>query len=398
MNLQTVTLKQQNNTLYINLPSLLDKNNAPDVLNTINASLNSNINSIVLNAEELRYITADGLDVILELKKKYSDITIDNARVGIADTLALYGFDNFININKKYRFISTEGCKIIGEGGHGTIYKISEDTILKVYKDHSPIETINNERLYAKNAFVKGIPTAIAYDVVETKQGYGIIFEIINGMTLGQYLKKYPEKLEEYSEKFSDLLYILNHTDADSALYEDFEEILLQRASNASKYISNKDVETLKRIIKSIPSGNGMIHGDYHPNNVMVDSEGELVLIDMADIARGNGFYDLGGSYLIMKMLPNIPFLGIITKNITSIPAKSCLKMWDILMHRYFKTNDEELLKKHDKQYKAFAKLRVATSMGMNTSHALFIRRIMALYTKIFVLPHAEEYIELFSD
>lgn len=397
MKTQTLTLSKQDNTLHINLPSLLDKNNAAEVLNTINANLDSSIDSIVFNAEELKCISADGLDVILELKKKYNNILVDNARVGITDTLVLYGFDHFVDINKKYRFVSTEGCKIIGEGGHGTIYKIGEDTILKVYKDHSPIETIDNERLYAKNAFVNGIPTAIAYDIVETKQGYGVIFEMINGMTLGQFLNEHPEKLDEYSIKFSDLLYTLNHTDADAALYEDFEGVLLQRAENAGKYISKKDVETLKRIIKAIPSGNGMIHGDYHPNNVMVDSEGELILIDMADIARGNGFYDLGGSYLLMKMLPKIPFLSIITKNVTSVPGKSCLKMWDILMHTYFKTNDEKVLQKYDKQYKAFAKIRIATSMGMNTSHAPIIRKFMALYTKIFVLPHAEEYIELFS-
>ena len=38
----------------------------------------------------------------------------------------------------------------------------------------------------------------IAYDVVETKQGYGVIFELINGMTLGKYLKDHPEQLEQF--------------------------------------------------------------------------------------------------------------------------------------------------------------------------------------------------------
>ena len=397
MDKQELKINKQDNILYIELPSLLDKNNSQDVLNDIYSRLDSNISKLVFNAQELRYITADGLDVILELKKKYNDILIDNARIGITDTLALYGFNYFVDINKKYRFVSIEGCKVIGEGGHGTIYKIGEDTILKVYKDHSPIEVIEKERLYAKNAFTHGISTAIAYDVVETEQGYGVIFELINGMTLGQYLKDHPEKLNEYSEKFSDLLYTLNHTEADVDLYDDYQEVLIQRCEASLKYISRKNVEELKRIVKSIPKGNGMIHGDYHPNNVMIDSEGKLVLIDMADIARGNGFYDLGSSYLLMKFLPKIPLLKSVSKKVTSISPNSCLKMWDILMHRYFNTNDEELFKKLDKQYKAYANMRIATNMGMQTSHPIILRKIMAIYTKIFILPKADEYIRLFS-
>lgn len=398
MNKESILVNKIDNSLYIKLPSLLDKSNAPEALDLINTNLDTNINRLVFDAENLKYISADGLDIILELKKKYKDILIDNARIGIYDTLSLYGFNYFVDINKKYRFVSTEGCEVIGEGGHGIIYRIGEDTILKVYKDHSPIEIIEKERLYARNAFTNGISTPIVYDVVETKQGYGVIFEMINGMTLGQYLSKHPEKLDEYSEKFSDLLYTLHHTIADSNLYEDFEDMLLERADASIKYISQKDVDIMKRIIKSIPKGNGMIHGDYHPNNVMIDSEGELVLIDMADIARGNGFYDLGGSYLIMKYLPELPFMGIVTKNITSVPGKSCLRMWDILMHRYFKTDDEKVLKRYDEQYIAFAKLRIATSLGMNTSHGGLLRKIMAVYTRFFVLVNADKFIELFSN
>ncbi len=45
-----------------------------------------------------------------------------------------------------------------------------------------------------------------------------------------------------------------------------------------------------------------MIHGDYHTNNVMVQSNGELILIDMADISRGNLLFDIGGAFL-MKLL-----------------------------------------------------------------------------------------------
>lgn len=398
LNSKDLVIERNDKTLNIVLPSILDRNNASNVLDSINEKIDDNIDSIVFNAENLKYISADGLDVILELKKRYENILIDNARLGIYDTLALYGFDHFVDINKKYRFVSVEGCKIIGEGGHGTIYKIGEDTILKVYKDHSPIEVIENERQYAKNAFMNGVATAIAYDVVETEQGYGVIFEMVNGMTLGQYLKKHPDKLEEYSIKFADLFHTLHTTNADKTLYDDYQDVLVDRCEKAKKYITDDEAEQLKRIVKSIPRGNGMIHGDYHPNNVMVDDEGELLLIDMADISRGNGFYDIGGSYLIMDFVARIPLLNMIVPKITSLKPKDCLKMWDILMHRYLNTDDEQLIKKYNKKYKAYSNIRIATNMGMNTSHPIILRKIMAFYTRRVVLNKVDKYIKTFSE
>ena len=333
----------------------------------------------------------------MELKKKYKDIAINNAHVGVTDTLALYGFDHFVDIKKQYRFVSIKGCKVIGHGGHGTIYKIGEDTIIKVYRDHSPLEVIESERQYAKNAFVHGIPTAIAYDVVETEEGYGVIFEMINGMTLGKFLKNNPDKLDEYSVKFADVLRMLHTTEADHTLYDDFKSMCIQRAESTKKYIPEADAEALKRIVNAIPNGVGMIHGDYHTNNIMVDDEGELVLIDMADISRGNGFFDLGGSYLLFKWLAKVPLLNLISKSITSLTGKQCLRLWDILLHRYFDTNDEQMLKDLDEKYSAFANTRISLSLGMDSSNPIFVKKLMGLYTRIFIVPKADEYIKLFS-
>lgn len=75
----------------------------------------------------------------------------------------------------------------------------------------------------------------------------------------------------------------------------------------------NAENDILMKILDSIPDGSVMIHGDYHTNNVMVQSDGELVLIDMADISRGNSLFDIAGSYLVMSSGggkdDNIPFL-----------------------------------------------------------------------------------------
>lgn len=396
-NYSKINITNDNDTIKIELPVILDKNNAQGVLTSILKEINKETKSIVFDATNLHYISADGLDVILETKKKYKNIIIDNARIGICDILESYGFDNFVNINKQYRFVSIDGCKVIGQGGHGTIYQIGDDTIIKVYRDHSALEVIENERQYARNAFSNGIPTAIAYDVVETKQGYGVIFELINGMTLGQYLAKHPEDLKDCAIKFADILHTLHNTNASPDLYDDFHEVYLQRAEKAKQYIGEENGEILKRIINCIPKGIGMVHGDYHTNNVMIDGSGEIMLIDMADISRGNSFFDLGGTYMIMNFITRIPLVRLIVKNITGINYKMNMKMWEIMVKRYYHTDDQQFIDKQNELFKAFSYMRIACSTGMKSSRPEFITKIMGLFTKYLVIPKADKYIDLFS-
>lgn len=384
--------------MTVALPVVLDCNNAAEAFSSIVKELDDEIKEFVFDAKNLRYISADGLDVILDTKKRFKNVAVDNARVGICDILESYGFDRFLNISKQYRFVSIEGCKVIGHGKHGTIYQLDEGTIIKVYRDHSALEVIENERLYARNAFINGIPTAIAYDVVETERGYGVIFEMINGMTLGQYLNKHPEKAEEYSIKFADLLYTLHSTTASPDLYPDFHDVYLDRADNTKEFLSEEESETLKRIINSIPRGHGMVHGDYHPNNVMIDDEGELMLIDMADISMGNGFFDLGGTYMVMHHIAKIPVVRLFVKNITSLDAKTCLKMWDIMIKEYYILSGNKGPKGYDESFKAFSNLRIAASLGMKSSRSPIITKLMALYTKKLIIPKADEYIKAFSN
>ena len=392
---ENAMISREGDVLNVRLPAVLDKNNASALLADILGQ--DGVEKVVFDAGMLRYVSADGLDTILETKKKCRDVALDHARIGICDTLALYGFDRFLNITKQYRFVSVEGCRVLGHGSHGTIYQIGEDTIVKVYRDHSALEVIENERQYARNAFVNGIPTAIAYDVVKTEQGFGVIFEMISGMTLGQYLAKHQEQVEEYGLRFAELLHTLHTTYADPELYADFHDVYLERFERAKTFLRDDEVEKLKQIVCAIPRGTGMVHGDYHPNNVMIDSTGELMLIDMADISRGNGFFDLGGTYTVMRMMTGSPALSALAKKITGLPPQINRRMWELLMQRCLDTSDPALLKRYEAALSAFSKIRIAATLGMKSDRPPVVTRLMALYTRYLVLPKADRYIELFS-
>lgn len=319
---------------------------------------------IEFDAAKLNYISSAGLRVLLKAQKaKGKPITVNNVSRDIYEIFETTGFVDLLNAKKALRKVSLAGCESIGRGGHGKVYRLDEETIIKIYHDHSTLDMIEKERIYAKNAFVNGVPSAIAYDVVETEEGYGLVFEMAGATTVSKYIMEHPDKLQEYAAKLGVLLKTLNSTEADPKLYGNIKQIYLERAEKAREFFTDEEVAQMIKMINSIPEGSGMIHGDFHPNNVMVQSDGELVLIDMADISRGNPIYDIGGAFLTMYLSgmnnPNI------TREVIGIDYEMSKQVWGVMLSTYYGTADPQKLEMIGKKLGAFALLRMGTTVAM---------------------------------
>lgn len=57
----------------------------------------------------------------------------------------------------------------------------------------------------------------------------------------------------------------------------------------------------LADIIKHLPSGNILCHGDFHPYNIMCTSEKSFVIIDFANICKAPKEYDVARTYFLLK-------------------------------------------------------------------------------------------------
>ena len=52
--------------------------------------------------------------------------------------------------------------------------------------------------------------------------------------------------------------------------------------------------------INMLPDGNCFVHGDFHLGNVMVDEDGEFVLIAMMNVCKGPALYDVARTYFLL--------------------------------------------------------------------------------------------------
>lgn len=266
-------------------------------------------------------------------------------------------YENNKKANNNIREISIEGLPMIGRGANGSIYRLDEDKIVKIYNPATnSLERIQREKQSAKAAFIHDIPSAISYNIVKASDKYGIIYELVNAQTLGQYITSNPEQLEEYGKKMADLLKKLHSTEFEPGILPDARKNLQVWADIAEKsgYYSDEVILKLKNLINNIPFQNTFIHGDFHPGNIMVVN-GELMLIDMTDVSVGNPIIELLGSYQIMKLVPQRKGGA---ERYTGMSNENLSKLWNIFIQEYTGITDKSKQQAYEQKLKFYALIR----------------------------------------
>ena len=200
--------------LTIFLDGSIDSNNAEPTGKEIGQIRNDNAHTaLVLDLENLKYISSAGLRQILQLKKNEKDFKIINVNSDIYDVLDMTGFTEMMDISKALRKISLEGCEVIGEGSNGIVYRYSPDMIVKVYKDQDALDDIERERDLSRKALILGINTAIPFDTVIADGNYGSVFELLNVKSINKHIDADPDRIDEYIKITVDLLKDIHNTE-----------------------------------------------------------------------------------------------------------------------------------------------------------------------------------------
>ena len=377
--------------LTINLPARIDSGSAPDAEREIFALIDENKpESVILDAADTEYISSAGLRVVLKLKKTVPDSKIMNASSEVYEVFSMTGFSEIIDIKKAFREISVDGCEIIGKGGHGTVYRLDRDTILKLYSEKEPLSNIEREIEYARNAFVAGIPTAIPFDVVKCGNRYGSVFELINADTFANALKKNPDKYDEYSKKYTELVNTLHTIEADTSRFSCIKEIYNNRSDDMSKFLTPDEIGLLHDIINSVPDRNTFVHGDIHTKNVMMQ-DGELLFIDMADITYGHPIFDYMGMILTHVIAGRENPAR--AREILDLDYDTGVRLWNDFLKARFGALGDEGMKQINGLIMAFGMLKFTISSAVNKNQAEEFTRMLVGLSRERFFPNAKNLI-----
>ncbi len=283
--------------MTIELKGRIDSNNASQVEKNILDRLDGKRGEpVVLDASALEYISSAGLRVILRIKKICPDLRIVNVNSEVYEILDMTGFTEMMTVEKAYRVVSLDGCEEIGRGANGSIYRIDQDNVIKVYNNADALDDIRHEREVAKLALILGIPTAISYDVVRVGDSYGSVFELLNASSFSKIIAQEPEKLDFCVQEYVKMLKKIHGTVVPKGKLPDMKETALNWARFMQDHLPEEAGRKLLAMVEAVPHDDHMIHGDYHTKNLMLQND-EVLLIDMDTLAVGNPIFELASMF-----------------------------------------------------------------------------------------------------
>ena len=340
--MENLFVEEKPTSITIELKGQIDSSNAADVETQIKNAIQGKKKRIIFDAQDLNYISSAGLRVLLRVKKSFPDFSIINVNSEIYEILDMTGFAQLMDVKKAYRIVSIDGCEVIGQGANGTVYRLDNDNVIKVYKDADALDDIQNERELARLALVLGIPTAISYDVVRVNDTYGSVFELLNATSFSKILANEPERIDWVVQEYVQLLQKIHSTVVPEGKLPEIKQIYIDYVHFLEDYLDKESFTKLLTMVENIPDDRHMIHGDYHTKNVEL-TDNEVLLIDMDTLATGHPIFELASMFNA--------YIGFSEYDKTTIEHfqgfsfELSKEFWDKTLRAYLGVEDETYIK-----------------------------------------------------
>ena len=320
------------------------------------------IQHLTVDAGQLEYISSSGLRILLMLAKRFKQFRITEVNPEVYDVLSMTGFTKMMTVERALRQLCVEGCEVIGVGSVGTMFRLNDDTIIKVFREGTTMDEVRKEITMSKEAFVMGMPTAISFDMVRVGSQYGLVYELLHAQTLSACLKQSPERVDELARKYADLFRQLHaiQVPADSCVPDALEHERNQ-VMHIRRYFPQEKIDLLLQLLDTVPASNRLLHLDLQAKNAMIQNE-ELMLIDMGEVGYGHPILDLAHAYSAMVSL-----VGDYDK-IIGIPRELGTELWNRAIDYYFEGLPADVVALRKEQIKALSCVRNFSWLALSDS------------------------------
>ena len=359
-----IRLQQETDGLTLFFNGRLDTSTAEATRKEIHELLaeQKEVKGLTCDLAEMDYISSTGLRILLGLAQRYKPFRLTEVQPEVFSVLEMTGFSKMMTVEKALRTMSIDGCPVIGQGGVGTVYRIDDDTIIKVFREGTTMEEVRGEITMSKEAFVLGMPTAISFDIVRVGSQYGLVYELLDADTLSACVRREPDRMDEFAAKYAGLFKQMHaiSVPADSGIPSamDHEREAIQ---HIRRYFSDEDIALMMHIVDAIPPGDRLLHLDLQSKNAMMQGD-ELMLIDMGEMGYGHPMLDLGHAYSPMMALVGD------YEAITGMPEEMTHTLWQRMTDHYFADLSPEMRAHREEQMMVVSKVRNFSWLSLSDS------------------------------
>ena len=297
---------------------------------------------IIFDCSTLAWIDMEGISVLADLREAGKAFRISNLN---ADCLVLFkveGFEDHMEGADRLPKIDLSGCEKINEGADGIIYRVSDEIIAKTFKNDPDYYDIVKRRIAQKNALIAGVPAPFSFGYAEDHGRIATLMELIRSKSLLQIIAA-EEDIDDYVLRYARFVRQLHEIREEEKL-KNFDrnllgEEILGKADRCDPFLKERYRGRARKIVEAIDEPECLVHGDIHPNNIMLSGD-EMLFIDFDSFSTGKGIYDLGTLY--RTLLYNGSKDGSDLNTFLRIPMNKCRKIWDMFLEEYYREEQDE--------------------------------------------------------
>ncbi|MFC0189550.1 phosphotransferase [Fictibacillus aquaticus] len=186
--------------------------------------------------------------------------------------------------------------RLIGKGNTADVFEYG-DRAIKVFHDWVQPYYIEQEWKISCSIYDSGQAAPKVYDLIEFEGKTAIVFERIIGNSLKVQLMKNPLRLFKMLEMMTKLHAEVHRV---SGLPLASQKFKLRHDIQHTDMLLDEDKRELVNLLKELPKGNQLCHGDFHPDNILIGDNGP-VIIDWNDATSGNPLADVARTFLLLR-------------------------------------------------------------------------------------------------
>jgi aminoglycoside phosphotransferase (APT) family kinase protein len=189
--------------------------------------------------------------------------------------------------------------RLIGQGLRAEVYEWGDREVVKLFLGDVPASDIEHEIRMATALARLDVPAPRYRQLVHMEDRAGLVFERIEGPSMLAVLSSQPWRVIGLARRLADLHAAVHRvTTGDNripgqrdALRSAIEGVVDLPESLRSRALQVLDV---------LPDGDRLCHGDFHPDNVLLATGGEVV-IDWITCMRGSPAADVARTLVMLR-------------------------------------------------------------------------------------------------
>ena len=179
----------------------------------------------------------------------------------------------------------------ICKGNTAEVFDYDLQKVCKLFYQGIPYEYVQQEFENAKKLIELGIRVPKPFEIKFLEGRYGIIYEKIQSVPMWECIDK-EDIFETFITEHQKLL------DISTDIFMPYKYFLITMIKGKN---NGEIPENLIEEIQKLPEGNFVLHGDYHPGNVMITASGEFVIIDLLNVCCGPKEYDVARTFFLLE-------------------------------------------------------------------------------------------------